>query len=111
MGCLWVVFCGQIVVDCVVEGGWWIPLVGSSGLKQVLKIFLWKFGMGFVTGNSKGKSEIQGSFDSALRAFAQDDDHLRLVGPLKRNATASARTSATATATATARTKADPLRG
>ena len=25
-------------------------------------------------GNSKGKNEIQGSFDSSLRAFAQDDD-------------------------------------
>jgi hypothetical protein len=29
---------------------------------------------GIVKSNGKSKSEIQGSFDSALRALAQDDD-------------------------------------
>ena len=32
------------------------------------------------TSKSKDKSEIQGSFDSALRAFAQDDDYQEYSG-------------------------------
>jgi hypothetical protein len=50
---------------------------GESGFEagfENISVEIWD---GFVTGNSKGKSEIQGSFDLALCAFAQDDDDVR----------------------------------
>jgi hypothetical protein len=48
-----------------------------------------------------GNSEIQGSFDLALRACAQDDDDVRVVANVTTNVTA--KTIATA--------ETDPLRG
>jgi hypothetical protein len=62
--------CGGLCGEC---GRWIVRFLGITFL-QILEIFLWKFGIGIVKSNGKSKSEIQGSFDSALRALAQDDD-------------------------------------
>jgi hypothetical protein len=59
-----------------------------------------------------GNSEIQGSFDLALRACAQDDDNVRVVAnettkaTAKMNAIAKATATGTTTATATRAAKA-----
>jgi hypothetical protein len=45
-----------------------------------LEIFLWKFWGALFDRNGKGKSEIQGSFDLALLACAQDDDKYKRKG-------------------------------
>ena len=61
---------GVLWTDCgglCGEGGWRISLVGNPGLKQVLEIFLWKFGMGLLRAIAKVKAKYR---DPSTRRFA-----------------------------------------
>ena len=109
MECCGWCLCGRIVADCVVNVDGGLPLAGNpdflAGSENISVEILWSYlRWRAVAGASEmrffaslrmrtiaeakatartGNSEIQGSFDLALRACAQDDDNVK--GSCKRN--------------------------
>jgi hypothetical protein len=51
-------FCGEVVVDCVVDRGWLMVVCAASKIFQLFEIFLWKF-PGIPTGFGLGFVEFQ----------------------------------------------------